>query len=80
MALLKAGGERGSNPLARRAQQYEDLLKARGKCKEQWKAQDRTELEHLIHRCERYDRHGANHRCACGVTRKTHWKLGRNQA
>jgi hypothetical protein len=69
MAILKGDGEHGSDPLARRAEQYYELEATRPQCETTWKAQDR-DPEHPNHRCGRYTRHGANHRCNCGTTRK----------
>lgn len=67
--ILKGHGQHGSNPLERRAIKFRQLLEERGQCETTWKAQDR-DPEHLLHRCCRFKRHGAQHKCGCGTTRK----------
>lgn len=69
MGILKGDGQHGSNPLARRSHEFDELLKERGQCETTWRAQDK-DPEHSFHRCNRYQRHGANHKCNCGTVRK----------
>jgi hypothetical protein len=67
--ILPPGGQHGSNPLERRAMLFRELLETRGQCETTWNAQDK-DPEHPVHRCCRYQRHGAQHKCGCGTTRK----------
>ena len=67
MGILDGMGQPGSNPFARRALQYDQLLVERGPCSEVWKS---LEEGHDFHTCSRYKRHGANHKCACGASRR----------
>ena len=65
--ILKRGGQKGSDPFARRALQYQELLETRGQCETTWMARGLD--DHTVHRCARHRRHGANHGCACGAKR-----------